>query len=448
MTSLIILQYYNTEKKSPAEFTIADLEITPTPTELNKQTTISFRIKNIGDENGFYNLILKIDGKIEHTEELFLSGKEEKEYTFKKEFTEAGFHTISVGNSTREIEAKIPNITYSNSEAPAVPDYDPNNYEEPPSVDSNFPPGYAFSLEWARHRFYVKRGGVVDVTVKNRGENPIFVYKVGVSGEWMEDEHWHSKEVGFTVEPGKEQNLGLLSFGGPEQPGEYEVKFGISLLARDRRQEWYDFGTKWVDPNSYAFKELEDDIQMEYIQAEYFYFNKIDGLVDPDSKLISEKASEITESYGEGYNIYKICALFDWVRKEIDYIEDEPGEDYWSQAEETLNIKGGDCEDHSILLASMIEAIDGEVRIILTENHAFTSIYIGDKNRTEEIMKAIDVYYGTTLSYTYWNKDDQNWLVLESTGGLYPGDLAVGAEFTETDWSFTKSQKIRFIEIL
>lgn len=96
----------------------------------------------------------------------------------------------------------------------------------------------------------------------------------------------------------------------------------------------------------------------------------------------------------------------------------------------------------------MIEAIGGATRIILTENHAFASVYIGDESHASKIMETIKNYYGEELPFVYWVDNGERWLVLESTGGLYPGDLPVGAKFTPDGWTFPETQKVYFVDII
>ncbi len=110
--------------------------------------------------------------------------------------------------------------------------------------------------------------------------------------------------------------------------------------------------------------------------------------------------------------------------------------------------KSGDCEDHAILLASMIEAIGGATRIILIENHAFVSVYIGDESHASKVIEAIKNYYDVELPFVRWVDNGERWLILESTGGYYPGDLPVGAKFTLDGWTFTETQKVYFVDII
>lgn len=54
---------------------------------------------------------------------------------------------------------------------------------------------------------------------------------------------------------------------------------------------------------------------------------------------------------------WKIWQLNRWVANNISYISDPKGEEYFAYAHQTLETKGGDCDDFAILLASMYEAV-------------------------------------------------------------------------------------------
>ena len=69
-----------------------------------------------------------------------------------------------------------------------------------------------------------------------------------------------------------------------------------------------------------------------------------------------------------------VTSLYDYVRNNVRFVSD-PDKDYVASACETLLSGGGDCEDHAILLASMLEAVGVDAKILwLPEKHAFVGI--------------------------------------------------------------------------
>ena len=71
----------------------------------------------------------------------------------------------------------------------------------------------------------------------------------------------------------------------------------------------------------------------------------------------------------------KSCAavhLFHFVQANVGYLSDPPARDYIQSPEETLKIKAGDCEDLSILLASLLNNSGVPTYLVFTPDHAYT----------------------------------------------------------------------------
>ncbi len=67
---------------------------------------------------------------------------------------------------------------------------------------------------------------------------------------------------------------------------------------------------------------------------------------------------------------WKIWKIHYWVAKNISYVSDPKGQEYFAYAHETLETKGGDCDDFAILLSSLYEAVglDAAIADIQTDN--------------------------------------------------------------------------------
>ncbi len=89
--------------------------------------------------------------------------------------------------------------------------------------------------------------------------------------------------------------------------------------------------------------------------------NDICEYVEPANTIVRDAAVSAVqdapanmEANSEAWKIWKINY---WVANNISYVNDPKGQDYPAYAHETLQIKGGDCDDFSILLASMYESV-------------------------------------------------------------------------------------------
>jgi len=91
-------------------------------------------------------------------------------------------------------------------------------------------------------------------------------------------------------------------------------------------------------------------------------------LITPDDPEISAKVQEITGGYSEDKLWKDYARLFQWTMRSIEYSLDSPtpllpesvdgtlewGKDFWRTPAETIRDETGDCEDISLLLASML----------------------------------------------------------------------------------------------
>lgn len=76
----------------------------------------------------------------------------------------------------------------------------------------------------------------------------------------------------------------------------------------------------------------------------------------------------------------EICALFDWVRRNIRYTRDIFQVELLHTARRMLELKAGDCDDMTILLGAMLKSTGHPVRLALVgfqpnKPHIYTHIY-------------------------------------------------------------------------
>jgi transglutaminase-like putative cysteine protease len=70
--------------------------------------------------------------------------------------------------------------------------------------------------------------------------------------------------------------------------------------------------------------------------------------------------------------------MFYFVRDNIEYVNDPVKKEYIKGAKETLVSKVGDCDDHSVLLANLLQAVGIDARFVLITNHIYVQIYLED----------------------------------------------------------------------
>ncbi len=105
---------------------------------------------------------------------------------------------------------------------------------------------------------------------------------------------------------------------------------------------------------------------------------------------------------------WKIWRINYWVANNISYVSDPKGYEYFASASETLKVKAGDCDDFSILLASMYESVGLDA--------AIASIDTNMDSRADH-MSCLVFYPGTADSFMGQIKDLMPKLMVSSPTG-------------------------------
>lgn len=94
----------------------------------------------------------------------------------------------------------------------------------------------------------------------------------------------------------------------------------------------------------------------------------------------------------------EVAALHAFVRDKIRYIKDVNGIETIATPEKTLEYGQGDCDDQSVLLASLLESIGHPARFVaigshspFSYNHVFTETKIGPRWVPVETTEPVDM---------------------------------------------------------
>ena len=310
--------------------------------------------------------------------------------------------------------------------------------EEKPVANSFFPFPYSYNISWEIGKLFEGYRGAFKICIENTGRNSIFVYGFSIEIDGYREEKKEAKKI----LPGK-KDFFIFSFKCPEL-GKHAYRIGMYFMV-GKNDIWYDYGLKYFEKNEIEIKACKN-FSYQLYKNFYFYFDKINKLIN-FNPAIYQKAIEITSKYGNGYNIAKVCAIFDYVCNNIKYVNDT--DDEWNEPYTALNV-GGDCEEFAMLIASLVTSIGGTSRIYITDNHAFPTIYIGNNT---SLLKCIDEYYNANLSYALFKDEFGYWLVADALSSFYLGGLPYGgfaAEIKESkiyEWSIA-TDKLYAIDVL
>lgn len=335
--------------------------------------------------------------------------------------------------------------------APEVPVYGPHKIEGKPIASARSGPGYGFYMESIKSEFYEYYGGIMKIWLENTGTSPLFVYEYGIKPTWVSDSDWMPSKTGVKVNPGERKVLGLknLVANVVEVDGDgvmsYTVEYGVSLMAKRSDGKWFDYGTVFTDPIKIEVNPAIENTHKEYVSNPRYLYYEMNRLVNSSDPGVVKTAEKIAERYPGDYNIYQVCALFDFVSGTVEYMSDPEDVEVWQTPAETLELCTGDCEDYAILMASLIGASGGNARMYLTDDHAFAAVYVG--NNTASIDEAIRTYYNTPATIYFMTDEHGSWLILDAVSGFYTGNLPVGATPSMTDWDFEDTSKITVVDL-
>lgn len=108
------------------------------------------------------------------------------------------------------------------------------------------------------------------------------------------------------------------------------------------------------------------------------YSNPLLSRAEPyTSKIITDNlelrkfATSITEDCPSGDKECQVTKVYRYVVDNYHYYSDPRSKELIQSPFETIEVKGGDCEDFAVLMNSLLENIGFKTYIILTDNHAY-----------------------------------------------------------------------------
>ena len=171
-----------------------------------------------------------------------------------------------------------------------------------------------------------------------------------------------------------------------------------------------------------------------------------------DSAELRELASALVQGYPDREG--QVNAIYRYVVEDFTYIADPENTEYIQSPFETLDSKGGDCEDLTILACSLLENIGIRTYIVLTEDHAYALVsgidsdylwsyinkslqeqFVEDRDMVSSIDEALELGAG----YVYYYGGDGTAFPIEAATF---GDSVVKIESLEIDYSVSSSEPV------
>jgi transglutaminase-like putative cysteine protease len=146
-----------------------------------------------------------------------------------------------------------------------------------------------------------------------------------------------------------------------------------------------------------------------------------------DSLVRNFSVKHSLDYFGEYYNKYGMrvrhLSLFKYLNNNFHYVSDSKRDEYFASARETiLNGLGGDCDDHSILIATCLQSIGARCRIVLIEGHAYPELYCGDSKEFQVMQQAIiHLFQDQNIKEFHFHENKgEYWINLDYTA-RFPG---------------------------
>ena len=137
--------------------------------------------------------------------------------------------------------------------------------------------------------------------------------------------------------------------------------------------------------------------------------------------------------FGEYQNRYGMMtrhlSLFKYINNNFKYVPDTHRDEYYATPRETIaNGMGGDCDDHSILMASALMSIGAKCRLVIIEGHMYPELFVGNKQEFDIMQQAIvQLFKGEVIKELHYHEHNgEYWLNLDYSarhpGGPYLND--------------------------
>jgi PKD repeat protein len=152
--------------------------------------------------------------------------------------------------------------------------------------------------------------------------------------------------------------------------------------------------------------------------------NEIDKKINRGNELVRENGLRLARGRSGAQRIDQVCSIYDYMVGNWSFVSDWKGLNEFQYSNYTLKMgqEGGysgegDCDDFSILLASLVESVGGTPRVIFAYSptaggHAYTEVYLGKKDDK-------DVDRMLKWLRTAYNVDDINIHENSSNGDLW-----------------------------
>jgi hypothetical protein len=218
--------------------------------------------------------------------------------------------------------------------------------------------------------------------------------------------------------------------------GRFKPGFGEIIAMIGGKQSYYEWE---LDSTDIDYAEMTILLEgNEYVPStglSMFYEQYLEKVITNNLEL-RKIAIEKTKFCGEQNIECQIITLYDYVLSEFSYYSDPIGSELIQTPQETIELEGGDCEDLSVLLSSLLSNIGIETSLGFTEDHVFVLAY----GANLDIMK--EYIYSQYISETELVNINKSFSLSPSSGTYFGGDSTYNSAICDYWYSIDSSQPL------
>ena len=224
---------------------------------------------------------------------------------------------------------------------------------------------------------------------------------------------------------------------------------GVIVLTVTNFMNIYTLDNLYHDYSAFLYNMSNHTIKDKFLNHDIKFLRgkKLREAVDYKNPVVRNYAVNIANKYFESTRNLSpnlkwvhFFSVFKEVHEKWNYVYDPKNEDYYAKASETIgqldfdNQFKGDCDDHSILMAAVIKAIGGEVKLIKTKvtlksgatvGHLYPEVKLGDIKNLETVVYLLkNIYFEdeTLNKNIHYYEDDKGFIWLNfDYNDKYPG---------------------------
>ena len=184
------------------------------------------------------------------------------------------------------------------------------------------------------------------------------------------------------------------------------------------------------DLHDYYFMGVSEVTQRSYLGKSFSYEDEIREHAVATDK-VRKFAIENSLRYGGETTLDKAFSLFKSISMRWNYqLDAGQYNEHFRSADETVQTLTGDCEDHSICLATCVKHIGGTMRLVMAKGHIYPELYIGSKKDIKPTVRRINELFplsrGKNIRISV-DPEGKAWLNMDYTaphpGGKYLEDI-------------------------